>query len=463
MLQDKRYVVTLLARTDDQADQARLHFTTAQVRIGYVPAHISDVPYNMILCYQIWWWGIAPFLDEAVKRNIPILHYDHGSLIHLSEYLLDNNEYASGYRNDIYRCSHIACWGERGKECWVSYGAPAEKLIPIGAIHLDNLHHPSTKDDSVHQMLHISPEKKIIFCYTALTGQIPHFDSAQIPFIERLEAFATADPAYQLVVKPHPSEMLWFDRPRYSFSPDTKLIANPLEDCTWSNITRISVEDVVAISTCVVSPFSSALLTPLSLSIPIILIQYKSTLFEDFASYCNESILTVTSAAQLPQAIELVSGPHQTDSSKLASQFNHRNDGNACTRLITLMEDILNVQLCGKQFYTEEEEELLESVKRYPFLPYPYQHLIKYYMKHGQDDTVDHWLDQYLQKFKDPTVLLKELAFHFYNVCNDYKRVQRYILLYAKYRQLDFELLHLYKHSYYFTLSERNPSQAGDT
>lgn len=445
LLRNNRHRLILVARTGELESSVRQHFPTVPLLTGYIQEIFQAVTPNIIICNQIWWWGITPFLDVAVKSNIPILHYDHGSLIHMSEYLLENNEYGSGYRNDVYRCSHIACWGERGKECWVSYGVPEEKLFLVGAVHLDRMYRKSAEKEDVFEALQIPTDKKIIFLYTAMTGQVPHFDIAQIRFIEQLEAYVAINPQYQLVVKSHPGEMLWFSQPCYCYSPATKLIANPIEDCAWVEVTRISADDVVAVAAVVISPFSSALLTPLSLNIPIIIMQYESRLVDNFVNYCSGSVFVAPTAEQLSQAIELVIDIPDFDCSMLAAQFNHGNDGNSCKRFIDLIEMILEEQRSGKNFYFKEEEALLLSAHRYPFLPYPYHHLITYYMNKGDGTNVDIWLDKYLKKFSDPASILRELAIHFFNVRNDNARAQRYVKLHSKYKALDFELLHIYK------------------
>jgi hypothetical protein len=451
LLENGPYNVQLVARTGELAQDIQKIFPTAQLLTGYSQETFQTSSAGLIVCCQIWWWGIASYLEEAVRRNIPVLHYDHGSLIHTSEYLLENNEYGSGYRNDVYRCSHIACWGGRGKECWVSFGVPEEKLYVTGAIHLDHLRHVSVQKKQVFEALQIPENKKIIFVYTALTGQLPHFDSAQIPYIEALESYVAKKPQYQLVVKSHPSEMLWFKNHRYGYSPSTILIANPVEDCLWPDITRISADGVVAVSDVVVSPFSSALLTPLSLNVPIVLMQYESPLVRDFTNYCKNVIKPISSAGQLAEALESLE-QKRCDSSVLAKQFNHENDGNACKRFLALIDTIFTESRKGVQFYGSEEEERLLSVRRYPFLSYPYHYLIKYYLASKDADNVDLWLDSYVQKFQNPSTLLKELALHYVSIWNDYPRAKRCLELYSAYKPLDFELLQLYK-TIFFALS----------
>lgn len=445
LLENNRCHPVLVARTVELESDLRRHFPLSEILTGYSQKTFQAVTPNIIICNQIWWWDIVPFLEAAVKCNIPVLHYDHGSLIYRNEYLLENNEYGTGYRNNVYLCSHIACWGERGKDCWVSYGVPEEKLSLIGAVHLDSLFKKPAIKESVYDALQIPADKKIIFLYTALTGQNPDYDSSQIPFIEHLEAYVAANPHYQLVVKSHPGEMLWFEQSRYCYLPETKLIANPIEDCAWPGIKRISADDVVAVSTVVVSPFSSALLTPLALNIPIVLMQYPSELVNDFVKYCGDSIFALSSAEQISQAIEAVMSVSNFDCSELAALFNYGSDGEACTRFLAMMERILAEQRNGKCFYLKEEEERLLSVRRYPFLPYPYYHLIKFYMRMDADTNVDYWLSQYLRKFNDPALLLREIAVHSFNVWKDYGRAQRCLKLYSKYKALDFELLHMYK------------------
>lgn len=445
---NRRYHIILLARTEELSSDIHLHFPDiTHLTTGYSIDSFIAVKPDIVICYQVWWWGIAPFLELFVKCNIPILHYDHGSLIYLSEYLLENDEYASGYRNDVYRCSHIACWGERGKECWTSYGVAEEKLFVTGAIHLDRLHdEPDSK--KVYEILKIPQNKEIIFVYTAFTGQFPHFEEAQVAFMEQLASYIAANAHYHLVIKPHPTEMLEFEQFHCCYPPAASLIANPIEDCSWPEIVRIIADDVVAVSKVVVSPFSSALLTPFSLNIPVVLIQYESRRVQDFISYCKDSIIAVKSAEQLSQAIDKVVSARGFDSSALPVKFNHLNDGNACLRFIALIEEIIGEKDGGKLFYLLEEDELKLSVRRYPFLPYPYHYLIKYHMNKNDGLSVDFWLDEYLAKFNNPCPILRELAIYFSDVCRDIVRVKRYLMLYRKYKALDFELLQIYKNTY---------------
>lgn len=451
LIKSNKHHLAIVARTEEIACDVIKHFPEIlHLKTGYSIDSFVAVEPDIVICYQIWWWGIASFLELFVKCNIPILQYDHGSLIYLSEFLLENNEYATNYRNNVYRCSHIACWGERGKECWVSYGVPEEKLFLTGAIHLDGL--PSVPDGSnIYETLQLPEDKIIIFLYSAFTGQLPHFETAQIQYIERLVSYVAANPRYQLVIKPHPTEMLEFDRPHNCYSKTAKLIANPIEDCHWPEIIRISSDDVVSASAVVVSPFSSALLTPFSLNIPVVLLQYESSRVVDFVNFCKDSIVAISSAEQIPQAIEQAVCTTEFDCSLLASKLNHLNDRNACTRFIDLMNKILEEKKTGKNFYPQEEDELMLSVRRYPFLPYPYQHLIKFYMNKGDDSNVDYWLNQYLTKFKDPSSILKDMAHHFSNIRKDLEKVKRYLTIYSKYTSLDNELLQMFYESNYDT------------
>lgn len=456
LLAGRRHKVLLISRQEELAEEIKNYFSPAMIHVGYTPNLITSISPDLIICNQLWWWGITPFLQTAVNLNIPILQYDHGSLIYTNPYFLMGDEGATRYRSEVYLCSHIACWGQRAKDCWVSYSIPEEKIFLTGAMHLDHLFAKVFDERIVKSELGIPRNKKIIFCYTAFTGQRPEREIKLTEYMQALEHFVESCPDFHLVVKPHPSEMLWFDAPRYPYSPNTTLIANEMEDCHWERILRFSPEDVIAISSLVVSPASSALTSPLSLNVPIVILNSNSPLDSNFASYCSPSVTVSKSAAELAASILNAIQTNQKGLSDLAHKFNYGNDGKATERFMRLIHEIIEDKLQGAVFYQPEILDIEQCIRRYPFFPYPYYRMIKFNCAHGNDLEVDRWLSLYCSLFNDPFYILQELLEYYLNVCRDLKRVIIFIEHMLKYKPRDFQLLHLYKEVHNAQVLEKN-------
>jgi hypothetical protein len=447
LIADGRYEVFLISRYEDLTKDVQLYFPLNNIYTGYNPHLIENIHPDIIICYQIWWWGITPILEHAKKKNIPILMYEHGSLIYLCEYFLARDE-TLVYRGDISLCSHVACWGERNRECWVSYGILSEKIYLTGAPQYDSLYKRNFVKKDIYDELNIDYDKKIILLCTSSTQNL-EWKKRLIDVTKQIEQFIDCNPKYQLVVKPHPSEMIWFDKITYPYSDKTIVIVNPLEDCNWEGVKRVNIDDVIAASFAVISMGSSLLIAPVILDIPIIHILVNSPLVYDFAYYCKDVFWNLSEnmeiASMIPNIEDFYNKKEVLNSSILAAQLNYNNDGRASERLVELIEKILQDKMRGEKFYISEEAEFLECIKRYPFLPYPYMHLIKCYMKNSDYFNEQKWLDIYRTKFRDPTHILKELSMFYFQVKREYVKVVQYLEEYNRYKPLDNNLRQIFE------------------
>jgi hypothetical protein len=174
--------------------------------------------------------------------------------------------------------------------------------------------------------------------------------------------------------------------------------------------------------------------------------EYDSPLVRDFVRFCSPVITSLRCADHLQEAISNAAS-EGCNCDSLARRFNHLNDGNACERFLLLVEQILEEKQRGVRFFQGEEEELLQSVRRYPFLPFPFQHLIKFFFKNGNYMQVDRWLEEYLQRFSDPFPLLRDLS----KQCLHQGRAslaRHYLTIYSMLKPLDFTLLQMYKSTF---------------
>jgi hypothetical protein len=280
--------------------------------------------------------------------------------------------------------------------------------------------------------------------YTCITGQIASLDQACINLLHHVEQFVENNPDFQLIVKPHTSEMLWFNHVRYEVSPKTIFIAHHTEDCAMERIVRINVDEVVHSSDVVISLSSSAMITPLILDIPLIHFEMDNHLCHDLAQTGKGAFYSISDPMTVGQAIQNAILNPLFGASKLAEKFNFKNDGKATGRIVEAIEQVIAERHKGRSFYTSIEEEFIECIKRYPFLPYPLKSLFEYYCSEGDIASAEEILNEYCQKFKDPTPLIKLLVSKCSTI-GDTERILKNLILYNQYKPLTPELVHMYK------------------
>jgi len=447
ILSDDSKELLLLTRTREWMELLQEKYPEAMVGIGYHPDIIDRFTPDILLAGQIWWWDIEPVLKHARNLNIPILHFEHGALLSISAYILEKEENYLDYRSNLALCSHVAVWGDRPKEVWVSYGVSHEKFLITGAPHLDYLYELKSRPKiNVYEKLGIA-KKKILFVYTVVTGQNEKFDRYCLDLLPHIEHFVANHPEYQLVIKPHPSEMLWYDRMKYQTAPETIVIAHHTEDCRWENVKRVDVDEIVYNSDVVIGMSSSSMFTPIILNVPFIHFEMDDCLSHDVASFGKKCHYNISDPSGIGQVILEAVGNVDYDSSDMARHLNYNNDGRATKRIVNAIEQIVAEKRKGRFFYTTIEEEFLENIRRYPFLPYPVKSLIEYYIKEDNMAEAEKWLAEYCRKFNDPTPLLRKMALHCYENKNDKPTTLKYLVLYNKYQPLPPELMHIYKQS----------------
>ncbi|MCP4148642.1 MAG: glycosyltransferase, partial [bacterium] len=201
-----------IAGNDRVAGDIRERFAGNAVLLEMEPRIIDETEPDIIITCDIWFM-FTGLLKRAREKNIPILMYDHGSLYHICEYHLENDEFTTAYRASLGLCSHIACWGEYGRDCWASYGVSKEKMTVTGAIQYDHLYRHKTPEpgtasrdfyNETYARLNVQPGKKIILLYSTLHHPHPHWRKRNIDVTRQLENFVRNREEYQLVVKHHP-------------------------------------------------------------------------------------------------------------------------------------------------------------------------------------------------------------------------------------------------------------------
>jgi tetratricopeptide (TPR) repeat protein len=387
---------------------------------GYEPSIIDRVQPDIVICQEIWSAKTAAILQQARLRNIPVLMYDHGSLVFGSYYSLEGEEYLVGYRSNTLLCSHIACWGERGKECWLKYAAPGEKFEVTGALQYDALYFKKAgfNRSSVYDQLNIDKNKKIILLFSNMNHPSINreWNRREKSVLRSLEKFCLNNDNYRLVVKPHPSAML-SSSPPPRFAPGTILVANRFEDA-WEKALRMDIGELCAFSHVAISSASSVLIMPLILNIPIIHIEVDRNVSKSFSQFGKEGFFNLEKGGGITALLKGIEKrfdeKRKNAYSRLAALLNYNNDGGAKDRLISFISIILEEKEKGGMFYAPEEVELLQSLKRHPDLPFPYQNLIIYYAKANDYQQAEKYFNEYLRRFKNPGLIFKRMMAYYF-------------------------------------------------
>ncbi|EKD26237.1 MAG: hypothetical protein ACD_79C01302G0018 [uncultured bacterium] len=376
---------------------------------------IDEVSPNLIVCFdELWNYN---FFLTAREKNIPIIHYDHGSHFCRSYYVLDKDDITCSYRGDVCRCSHIVCWGKNGRDNWLTYGVMKEKYFITGGIQFDVLYRKNLKDieirKEVYKKLNIPLDKKIILFFSLIryTNLDPKIKKRNIEILDQLKTIVNKDDHYQLIIKPHPVDLL-SNKPS-PYPENAKIIFNPFEECKETNAIEIDVNQVIAHSYAVISLQSSVIISPLILNIPIIYIYDGTGSSKDLMKFGSKAFINVNKRQRLASILDnlnkIYDEKRKAESQRLAALMNYNNDGKANIRFVDLIYSILKKSDLGEKFYIPEEKEYFECNKRFPKLPYSYKNLFIYYCKNNDLNNAELWLDKYMKKFKQFKPLLDSL------------------------------------------------------
>ncbi len=409
----KSFNIVIMVKTEDIKKEIGSFFSNCSIEIGFSREALYKLSPNLIICQDLWFDNKVEILKSARKKNIPILMYDHGSLVFGSYFSLEGDEFLANYRSDISLCSHAVCWGMVGKTCWLQYAVTKDKLFAIGAPQYDYLYQDIFCSDSsnVYKSLNISANKKIILFFATISHPAinEEWHNRELSILHELEEFVGKNKDYQLVVKPHPASII-YHKEAFPYSDKTIIVANFFEDA-WKNAIKIDINELCSVSHLVISSASSVLISPLILNIPIIHIEINRPVSNAFSRLGADQFFNLKEGDSIENTIDMISlnfHKYKKDNySKLAASLNYNNDGYASKRLIALIENILQDQKNGTVFYKPEEQELLELIAEYQEFPYPYQNIVKFYALKNNFHEAFKWLEVYVVKFQQAIPLVK--------------------------------------------------------
>lgn len=443
LLDSGSYRLVFAASNEEIASVCREVFPGEPVESAFSPELIENAAPHLVICQEVWVGPIIPVLDAARGKNIPVLMYDHGSLLFGSYYSLEGDEYMANYRSDVTRCSHIACWGKRGKESWLKYGISDKKITITGAVHYDDLYGPRQKDKfgGLYRQLNISPRDKIILYYSAIghASTDTQWNRREKQVLADLEKFVRDKPRFRLVVKPHPLAMR--DNPRpFEHDKDTIMVCTPFEEA-WDNVVKIDCDALCAMAYAAVSSVSSVLLTPLILKIPIIHIEINRGVCKNFSQFVQGAVLNLTEKESIAPVLEeiptLFKRKRKPAYKRLTVLLNYKNDGRASERLQGLVDDVLKEQEAGKAFYTPVITEFRNCRRRSRNLPYPLQNLCLHAARTGDFRMATYYFTRYLQQFEQPRPLLKKMVDFFLSTVHEPSRITGFLRPYHEMNVLD--------------------------
>jgi len=404
---DDKIEVFICCLDDKIRIEAQLLFGNSVVYLdGFMEDYIQIYNPDLVVCQYIWSFGLK-FLKKARENNIPILMYDHGSLINKSYYIIQNNPIKQSYRSDVTLCSHIACWGDHGRECWETYGVLKEKMTVTGCVHLDYMYKNENKLDSTFfsKKLKLKKNTKIILFFANIYHPTisPKWKKRNVFVLKSLEKFVNKNTGYKLLVKPHPMSI---KRKKGSFPHDEKtIIVGDLIEDSWEKTVKLDMMSLVSNSDIVIASASSAVLYPLILKRPFVHIEFDENYSKKFSEFGKNYFYNLSLGKHIGVVIKKIINNHisviNKDYSGLVEKLNYKNDGKASDRFIELINAIFIQQISNKEFYTSEVNEFLASLKRFPDLPYAYQNLLQYYSKIGDIKNTYLILHKYIKKFKE--------------------------------------------------------------
>lgn len=360
---------------------------------------------DLILCQELTPQINKKFLEEAVENNIPVLLYEHGALLASNSYDTSEDEIFQSYRADITMASQVACWGNRNKECWLSFGVEASKIFVTGAFQYDNYHSLNLENatglDSYLQE-EIKDKKVILFFATINHPSVSDsYNNKNIELLKQLESFVEDNKDYCLLVKPHPSSME-IPEAVFDYGDNTILISNQYEKA-WEKTVKVDVDEIAALSEIVFLPASSALIGPVILQKPIVVLDIDWSVNNNFKQYAAGRLLFVDDISKVDKIIlnrDVIFNDDFAGKQKELSQDLAYDVGKAKDNFIALIDKIFSKQDEGIAFYLSREDAYIENINRMPDLPYSYKHLINYYFENNRYDDVFYWLDKCAGKFK---------------------------------------------------------------
>lgn len=400
-------------------DYVKEHLAGCSIYYGLKSGLIRDIAPNLILCCQTWWEEMPELLPEAIQQNIPILMYDHGSLLTTCEYLLQRDEIIAIYRSDVTLCSHIACWGRRPRDCWLSYGVPPQKMHITGAAQYDYLakpdYRPKESREHLLQRLSISPDAQVILFYIHYFHT--HIDKKQrariMGTLNALEKYVRQHPNWVLVLKPHPMTMAVSQIP-FPHAPQTLLVANTVEKC-WDGMLRADPDSLAAAASVIITTISSMVISPLTLQKPIIHLELDTAAAREFSHYGRKVFYNLKKGMSIANLLNRIDQarflpPDLKENARLTADLNDGYASSALPRFISLVEQILDEQEGKALFYPlSREEEFWRSARLAPKVPYAFHNLVMLYLDRGDIQQARKAIRQYQKNFRNPVVLFERI------------------------------------------------------
>lgn len=395
---------------------------------------------DLVLCQEVAPEINKKFLGEAVSRNIPVLLYEHGALMAENAYTMCGDEIFQSYRADISLASHVACWGQRNKECWSSFGVNSDKLFVTGALQYDKYASLiSLEEQGVgNGLADAIGDRKVIFLFSSINhpSAIKEYNDFEISCLRQIEAFVEEHDEYVLCVKPHPSSMEQVARNR-PYSSKTILVANYYEK-SWSDVVKTNVDALIALSQIVFAPVSSVIIGPLILQKPVVLLNIDWPINNNFKEYSRERMFFLEDVNSIGRIIssrkDIFNSEFLDGTTELVADL-ACDVGKAKDNFIKLIDEVFIEQDKGVKFYSSRDNEYIGNIHRMPDLPYSYKHLMDYYFDNNCVDDVLGWLDRCVGKFKFFNSYLNRFIWE----TADKEKVVPYLEKYVKEGYLNFE------------------------
>lgn len=273
---------------------------------------LGTTPHEGHMRYQAIPW--------ANKAEIPVVSIDHGAPMVPYDFGV--------YRGSMMGCVANTCWGEVAADINAGYGAPPEGQVVTGSPTLDEI---AILDDGAdyRSEFGIDSKKRVILLMTTHRDPLKSLmDQTMQRVIERWGN----SPDHQIVVKPHPVELL-----------DGTLMELNEEIIVIRDQTRL--HRVMRAANCIVSPASSIIIPAFAMEIPFVNIHQPGCGLADEAGIQILSDRLGGADIHPDEMDAVISGELQLDSQIISAafeKFGYRADGNNSARILNLCQHIHN-------------------------------------------------------------------------------------------------------------------------
>ena len=431
LTKDERKVITLCVQPKD--DFSDLPMDPSWSLIPFDSKVLESYSFDCILTSEIWSGRVKVMLKPARSKNIPVLMLDHGSLTYPDKYHFTGGAFHFQYRSNVTLATHVLCWGERGKEYWLSCGALSDKFEVVGSPQYDQLYQSSSVSTDKSQLwasLGLSEQKKTIM-YSATT-RFPEKNLAlrNDEAIKQLKRFVNQQEKWQLILKYHPLDMFHHEKCPEPLDFDGCVVTGRFEH-RWPETHRVELNDVIKMIDVVVLMMSSAVIAPIILKKPIIHAEQNTESSQFFSNLGKDVFHRWLDGETIDSVIDsLDTAPVKADQAyeDLADSFNSYGGQKASQHIEHMINRVVKEKKSGINFYPlSEEEELLKTHRHYPSSPHPYQNIVVYYARQGQIELAGKWFEKYQENFKEASPLFVQMAQAYLSGSADAQKVDQFL------------------------------------